>query len=52
MGEEYRRRSEGQRRHDDTDLQHSAGLHMASEDFLQLREESKRFEEDLKRQSS
>ena len=43
MGEEYRRRSEGQTRHDDTDLQHSAGLHMASEDFLQSRGRDKSF---------
>ena len=43
MGEEYRRRSEGQRRHDDTDLQHSAGLHMASGDFLQSRETDESF---------
>ena len=43
MGEEYRRRSEGQRRHDDTDLQHSAGLHMVSENFLQSRERDESF---------
>ena len=43
MGEEYRRWSEAQRRHDDTDLQHSAGLHMASEEFLQSRERDESF---------
>ena len=43
MGEEYRRRCEGQRRHDDTDLQHSAGLHMANEECLQSRERDESF---------
>ena len=44
LGEEHRRRIGGQRRHeDDTDLQQSAGLHMANEDFLQSRERDESF---------